>query len=55
MLYRNSLQHEIGKLTIFNYLYSLNLKEHKEKYHTLKPTETKFLFKIEDSKIYLCG
>ena len=53
--YRNSPHQEIDKLTSFDYLHLFRPNEHTEDYHTRKPNDKSFLFKIEDKKYIHVG
>ena len=55
MPYRDSPHHEIEILMSFDYLHLFRPNEHTEDYHTRKPNNANFLFKIEDKKYIHVG
>ena len=55
MPYRNSPHQEIEILMSFNYLKLFEPNEHTEDYHTRKPNNENFLFKIGDKKYIYVG
>ena len=50
MPYRDSPHREIEILMSFDYVHFFKLNEHTPDYHTRKPNDENFLFKIEDKK-----